>query len=185
MPEEVYEPREDSFLAAKVLEEEDLEGKKVLDLGTGTGILAIIASRNGGKVLAADKNPEAVKYAKSNAERNGIELKVKKSNLFGSLDDKFDLIVFNAPYLPGDGRYDKMEDLSWKGGEKGNELILNTIEKAKEYLNEKGRLLLVQSSRTGRKETMEKLEEEGFETRIVREKKVPWENLLVIEAILV
>ena len=60
----VYTPREDSFLVKNHLEDRDLQGKKVLDMGTGTGILALEAARGNSQVTAVDINSEAIDYAR-------------------------------------------------------------------------------------------------------------------------
>ena len=63
--ENVYEPAEDSFLFAENLDVK--EGERVLDVGTGCGILGIIAAKKAGEVVAVDVNPYAVRCAKENA----------------------------------------------------------------------------------------------------------------------
>jgi release factor glutamine methyltransferase len=95
----VYRPREDSELLAENLEVK--EGEEVLELGAGSGLLSIIAAKKGGKVTATDINPHAVEAAKENAKRNKVEIEVLEGDLFEPVRGrKFDLIIFNAPYLP-------------------------------------------------------------------------------------
>ncbi|MBT3582279.1 methyltransferase, partial [Candidatus Woesearchaeota archaeon] len=112
--ESVYEPMEDSKLMQKAVQLR-AKGKSILDVGTGSGIQAISASLAGAKeVWACDINPEAVKCAKANATSNKVEVNVIQSNLFENVPKKkFDLIVFNPPYLPSDGKHD---DIRWSGG---------------------------------------------------------------------
>jgi len=86
----------------------------ILDLGSGTGILAKEAMKYSRDVLAADINQESVSYCK----KQGI--KAVKSDLFSNIKGKFDLIIFNPPYLPS-GRFDKGKDTT--GGKKGNEIF--------------------------------------------------------------
>jgi len=77
------------------------EGSIVLDMGTGSGILAIEAAKKASVVFAADISEEAIKIARKNAELNGVEnIKFIQSDLFSSLPHiKFDVILFNPPYL--------------------------------------------------------------------------------------
>ena len=95
--ENVYEPAEDSFLFAENLIVK--EGEKVLDMGTGCGILSIIAARKASEVVAVDINPYAVKCAMENAKLNGVAEKISfiQGDLFTPLKpaENFDLM-----YLP-------------------------------------------------------------------------------------
>lgn len=102
--EKVYWPAEDTFLLAENMKVK--ENDVVLDMGTGCGILAVLAAENAKKVVAVDINPYAIKCAEKNAEINGFEEKIefRLGDLFRPIrsNEKFDLIVFNAPYLPSE-----------------------------------------------------------------------------------
>jgi release factor glutamine methyltransferase len=80
----------------------DLRGKSVLDMGTGTGILALCAARAGADVTAVDIHPEAVRCALENVGRNGLTSRVTvlQSDLFRELPPscRFDLILWNPPF---------------------------------------------------------------------------------------
>lgn len=80
---------------------------KVLDVGTGTGILALVAAKAGShNVVATDINPQAVENAKFNAKKLGFQDRIdvrEPAELFDSVqDEKFDIILFNAPWLYGE-----------------------------------------------------------------------------------
>lgn len=83
----MYEPAEDTFLIAENLSVTD--GEKILDMGTGCGILAAIAAEKANRVVAVDVNPHAVNCAKKNADLNGVGVKVEvhQGNLFSSVKD--------------------------------------------------------------------------------------------------
>lgn len=89
---------ETTSLCMKLLEKQDITGKSILDLGTGSGILAIAAGFLGaGEVLATDIDPEALKVAEENIELNHMEkiVTLKQSDLTEGLDFKADIVVAN------------------------------------------------------------------------------------------
>lgn len=134
----VYPPSEDSYLLIECI---DVGKEKVLEIGTGTGIIALHAAKNGAVVTAVDKNQEAVKNAIENAEENGISVDIKQSDLFSNVDGMFNVIIFNPPYLPSD----KMEE-AWEGGEEGIEITKKFLEDAVHHLNPEGRIYIVLST---------------------------------------
>ena len=81
------------------LQKIDFQGKTVLDVGTGSGLLALFAARQGASVTALDINPAAVEAARRNARANGLAVKVVESDLFAGLPAQtFDMILINPPY---------------------------------------------------------------------------------------
>ncbi|MBL7774524.1 MAG: methyltransferase, partial [Saprospiraceae bacterium] len=77
----------------------DLRQKTALDLGAGSGALALLATRLGARVTALDINPLAVKTTKENARDNGLILDMLQSDLFDALPtQRFDHIFVNPPY---------------------------------------------------------------------------------------
>lgn len=142
----VYAPREDSFLLRDYLREIDLEGKRILDMGTGNGLIAIEAAKKGAEVLAADINPEAIEYTREKAIEKQLESNIDfvNSDLFESIEGNFDFILFNPPYLPGEEGIGNEE--IWRGGDNGIELTQKFLEKARNYLSENGHIIVVMSS---------------------------------------
>lgn len=80
----------------------DLKGKRFLELGAGTGRVALIAARGGALVTASDINPKAVENVRINAARNNLSLDVVLSDLFDQLPDHFDVVAINPPYYQHD-----------------------------------------------------------------------------------
>lgn len=185
--EKVYEPAEDSFLAADSLTQVVKEADTVLDIGTGCGILAIIAARKAQKVIATDINPRAVKCAKLNVENNHVysKIEVRQGDLLQPIQktEKFNVIVFNAPYLPASRREEKTWiGLAWAGGPNGRRLIDQFIVEAPHCLKRNGKILLVQSSLADIDETLRKFQEANLEAKLIAEKKVAFETIVVIQA---
>jgi len=182
---DVYEPAEDTFLLAENLSVD--ENDVVLDLGTACGILGILAAKKAKMVVATDLNPHAVYCAKINAKLSRVEDKmdIRLGDLFQPIkqDERFSLILFNAPYLPSSRDEEKTWiERAWAGGPTGRQLIDRFISEAPRYLSENGRILLVQSSLSNINETLQKLTELGLKARIFAEKKVMFETIALIEA---
>ncbi|MFA6048698.1 MAG: HemK2/MTQ2 family protein methyltransferase [Candidatus Micrarchaeia archaeon] len=184
----VYEPLEDSFLLARLVRE--CARGKVLDVGTGSGLQAIVAAKNKevSQVLALDLNPEALEVAAGNAKKNGVseKMQVRKSDLFSALskDEVFDCIIFNPPYLPTaeDEKLQREINLAFDGGPDGRKEIDRFLEGFGWHLSRNGLLLLVQSSLADENKTLAILQSAGFDARVVSEEKFFFERILAIRA---
>ncbi|KXB04728.1 hypothetical protein AKJ49_01780 [candidate division MSBL1 archaeon SCGC-AAA382A03] len=181
----VYKPAEDTTLLADNLKIS--VGEKVLELGTGCGLISIIAAKAGAKIIATDVNPKAIECAKKNAENHGVLEKIdfKEGDLFEPVrGEEFDLIIFNPPYLPVSSSESLNIGLAraWDGGEDGRKVIDNFLDRVSDYLKEEGRLIFVQSSLSGVQETLNILEKKGFSSSIESEKKLSFEKLCLIKA---
>jgi len=182
----VYEPAEDSFLFVENLKVK--EGERVLDMGTGCGILGIVASEKASMVLAVDINPYAVHCAKENAKLNHVTDKMffVQGDLFTPIkpNKKFDLIMFNAPYLPCEPEEkDEWLGLAWCGGVDGRAVIDRFICNVPKHLKSGGRVLLMQSTLADVDKTLEAFYKNGFEVKIVAELSLPlFEKIMLIKA---
>ncbi|OQX18399.1 MAG: hypothetical protein BWK75_06690 [Candidatus Altiarchaeales archaeon A3] len=187
---DVYEPSDDSYLLADVLKNyENLEGKDVLDIGTGTGILALIAAQKGASVIASDINDKAIELAKKNAALNDVIFKnevlkihersdwkvvFRKSDLFENINEKFDLIVFNSPYLPVNDKINGVIERAWN--DEG--AIEKFFEEVDAHLKDDGKFLILISSLT--KISLDKYAEKFVMNKIASEK-LFFEEIFVIE----
>ncbi len=179
----VYEPAEDSLLFAENLRL--TPSAKVLDMGTGIGILGIIAAKHASAVWAVDVNPFALKCAKQNAVLNNVVEKIAflRGDLFTpfSVTSKFDVILFNAPYLPSDETEGKSWlELAWAGGLNGRQVIDRFIAQAPKHLEKTGKILLMQSNLTNVKETTECFQAQKLEVETIAQKKLPFFETLVL-----
>lgn len=182
----VYEPAEDTFLLAEnlLVSENDV----VLDVGTGCGILGVLAAKKARKVVATDINPYAVSCAQTNARENGVlaKMDIRLGSLFEPVKtgEKFDLIVFNAPYLPTSASEKKSWiGKAWAGGQSGREVIEPFLSESPKYLKKGGRILLVQSSLSDIDKTIRRFKENGLDATIISEKRFPFETIVVIKAV--
>jgi release factor glutamine methyltransferase len=184
--ENVYEPAEDSFLFAKNLNVK--EGELVLDMGTGCGILGILAAKKVCSVVAVDVNPYAVRCARENATFSNARGKMSfiQGDLFTPLREaeKFDVILFNAPYLPADEREaDSWIDRAWAGGATGRQIIDRFISESPRHLKRSGRVLLMQSTLADVDETLRRFARRHLNAKVVANFSLPFfETVVLIEA---
>ncbi|MGZ7109137.1 MAG: HemK2/MTQ2 family protein methyltransferase, partial [Methanobacterium sp.] len=110
-------------------------------------------------------------------------IELKKGSMFEPVQgEKFDLILFNAPYLPTseDEKIDEELNTAFDGGPEGRDIIDEFIGEVKHHLNKEGRIQLVQSSLADNEKTISKLEELGFDAEITARQKCFFEEIVVI-----
>lgn len=142
---EVYEPAEDSLLIARNLDAR--EGEACLEIGTGSGLLALVMARAGGRVVATDLSPVACRLARRNARANSLAVDVVQCSLAEALEARFDLVACNPPYLPtAEGQRVKgVLNRAFDGGPEGADVAREVIAALPELLAEEGRAFLLVS----------------------------------------
>lgn len=185
----IYEPAEDSYLLEQFVKERAVG--RVLDVGTGSGIQAIAASKVSlvKAVTAVDINPKAVDYVSKQALSLKLKkLKVVQSDLFENVSGQFETIIFNPPYLPQDylagagGEKVKLVDRALYGGKKGYETIVGFLNQAPKYLSRGGKILLLFSSLSKKEIVEDAIQKNLLQFEQLAESKQPMmETLYVYE----
>ena len=180
----VYVPAEDSYLLADNLEIK--EGQSVLEIGTGSGIVAMYASRLTDKITVTDINFDACQLAEKNFRDNGIEnIEILFGNMFEPVENrKFDVILFNTPYLPTeDGEVlESNLNYAFDGGLDGRKVIDMFLNEVGNHLNDGGIVQMIQSSLSGNDETLDRFDEMGFIAEIKASEHFFFEDITLINA---
>jgi len=180
---DVYEPAEDTFLLADNLDVH--RGERVLELGTGCGLLAILAAKTGAKVVATDINPSALECARANAVAHGVagHIDFRLGDLFEPVSGEcFDLIIFNPPYLPVAPREELggLLDRAWEAGPDGRAVIDRFLSELAWHLTTNGSALFVQSSLADVEKTIRAPKASGFQVEVMAREKLWSEELFLL-----
>jgi release factor glutamine methyltransferase len=162
----VFRPRPDSWMLVRALRAERLApGARVLDVCTGSGVLAIAAAQGGARVTAVDLSRRAALCAAVNARLNGVRVRALRGDLLAPVDgERFDAIVSNPPYLPaaGDALPARGAARAWDAGRDGRALLDILCAQAPEHLAPGGVLLVVHSELSRPDRTIAMLRERGL-----------------------
>ncbi len=148
----------------------------MLEVGCGSGFIAQELALEVRSLLATDISPHAVRATKA----KGIEC--VRADMFLGIRGKFDLILFNPPYLPTNAaeRNDQWINYALDGGESGRETIDRFLKCLPDHLLPEGRALLLISSLTGLKEVQEMAMNAGLSVKTVASDRCFFEQLLVL-----
>lgn len=144
----VFRPRSDSWMLAERLRHRVRPGASVLDPFTGSGVLAIAAALRGGRATAIDVSRRGVACASLNARLNRVTVRTLRGDMSAPVaGERFDLIVANPPYLPGDEDTEpRGAARAWEAGTDGRRLLDRLCRDAPARLRPGGELLVIQSS---------------------------------------
>lgn len=188
---DVYRPQQDSRLLIDALERTTVVvGRRVVDLCTGSGIVAIAAARLGAEAVSAwDISADAVECARRNATTAKVDLDVRLGSYADALaHGPYDVVVSNPPYVPTPSTVDLSVPFgadpvwSWDGGDDGRMIIDPLCAMAPDLLGDGGTLLLVQSEFTGVEQTIAALREHGLHADVVAWQLIPFGPVLNAQA---
>jgi release factor glutamine methyltransferase len=165
----VFRPRSDSWLLASLVHAEAGPGRRVLDLCTGSGVVALAAAESGAEVSAVDVSRRAALTVRLNARLNGVRVDARRGDLLDAVDGTFDLISANPPYLPADE--DEVPTAgarrAWDAGADGRAVLDRICATVPERLRPGGSVLIVQSNVCGNEETLRRLADGGLQAEVV------------------
>lgn len=174
----VYGPQADSsFLASAMHRDLIRPGTDLLDLCTGSGILALHAARLGARVTAVDVSRRAVASARLNASLARLPVSVHRGDLLSALPGRsFDVLVSNPPYVPAPSPSLPRRGASraWDAGLDGRVLIDRICDAAPRALRRGGVLLMVHSALTSPEETVRRLGRAGLSAEIADRMTLPF-----------
>jgi release factor glutamine methyltransferase len=173
----VFQPRSDTWMLADAVRSVTLGPRSTaLDLCTGSGAVAVAAAlRDIRSVTAVAGHRRSVWTARINARLNGVRIRGLQGDLFEPVAGRrFDLITANPPYVPAPPDLAPQPgDRAWNAGGDGRAVIDRIIEQLPEHLTPGGCALIVQSSVTGTRETLDRLADAGLEPSIVQRRRGP------------
>lgn len=181
----VYQPAEDSELLGQVAVEQIVSADRVLEVGTGSGYVAQrVHEETGASLIATEINPHACRQARNRLDPS---VDIIRTDLIACLTDKFDVVLFNPPYLPTDPA---VEGEDWmehalSGGPDGQRVIEEFLERVERVMAPDGCVYLLASSLTDLEDVRACAEKNGFDARIIAEDSIPFETLAIFEITLV
>jgi release factor glutamine methyltransferase len=139
IPEGVFPPS-GSGTFHKLARDEVRPAERVLDMGTGSGVCAILAAATSTDVVGVDINPKAVEAAAANARANGVAERItfRPSDVFDAVEGTFDLIIFDPPFRPFAAR----DMLELSTADENYRALTRFMTEARSYLRSGGRILL-------------------------------------------
>ncbi|MCC6865214.1 MAG: methyltransferase [Ignavibacteria bacterium] len=184
----VFNPNDyySSKIFASYINSMEVEGKNILDMGSGSGIVSIFAASKGAFCTAVDNNPVAVKCINENIIQNHFTKKITaiESDLFESKqleNKKFDVIFFNPPYYKGIPKNNF--ETAFKGGN-NLEVIQRFLASSKNYLLKNGIIIFIVSSDMDIDEFFNMLNTAGYNYKILTTNKKYFETFYIIEAVI-
>jgi release factor glutamine methyltransferase len=190
--EGVYAPQEDSQLLIDVMDKTGLaRGRRVADLCTGSGVVAIAAADQGAaEVTAFDICPRAAHFARQQVSSAGVEVSVHLGSWARAAEfGPYDLVVCNPPYVPHDPNVDSLELPShigparaWDAGYDGRLVLDPLCASMRDLLAEGGTMLLVQSEFAEPRKTLAALSSCGLDAEVLAWEWIPFGPVLSARA---
>lgn len=144
-------PRYETEILVDLIINDNSNNKKILDIGTGSGAISLALSKNlkDSKIIGVDISKNAIDLANENKIKLNINnVEFKESDIFSNIDEKFDIIVSNPPYINKED-FEKLDKKLYYepqnalyGGEDGLYFYKKIIKNAKNFLNKNGKIYL-------------------------------------------
>lgn len=192
IPKDVYLPSDDTDLMIEVINKEisirDVFFNRAIEIGAGNGFLGLSVYDFVNVLYSIDINPTVIDYLFNTQKKYNLDKQIiLQSDLFSKIDKniKFDLIIFNPPYVPsekiGGAEQSSGIDVAVDGGKDGSEIINKFIDRLFFYLSDYGVCYLLISSLNKQKKIENRLKENHLFFEIVGTKKLFFEELLVLK----
>ena len=144
-------PRYETEILVDLIINDNSNNKKILDIGTGSGAISLALSKNlkDSKIIGVDISKNAIDLANENKIKLNINnVEFKESDIFSNIDENFDIIVSNPPYINKED-FEKLDNKLYYepqnalyGGEDGLYFYKKIIKNAKNFLNKNGKIYL-------------------------------------------
>jgi release factor glutamine methyltransferase len=188
----VYAPQHDTRLLIEAMQKTNLApGRKVLDLCTGSGVVAVAAAQLGAlSVTAFDICPRAVRCSRANAESAGVQVNAQIGSVTDALArGPFDVVVSNPPYMPTGPENDSERipqeagpARAWSAGDDGRLVLDPLCAAAPDLLTDGGTMLIVQSEFSDVEQSLVELRARGLDAEILMWQWVPFGPVLTARA---
>jgi release factor glutamine methyltransferase len=151
----------------------NLKNQMFLEIGAGSGVISLLASKLGANVTATDINPEAIETTKGNAVLNNLQIKVLRSDLFESIDAlAYDIIVLNPPYYPKTPKNNL--EKAWYCGN-NFDFFHRFFKKLNIYIHIETKVFMVLSEDCDLSEISRIAQSYGFYFQLIDQKIIAWE----------
>jgi HemK-related putative methylase len=170
--------RTGAFFASKLTPELIGRDSDVLDMGTGSGVCAIVAAKHARSVVAVDINPAAVRCARINALLNRVDARIEvlSGDLYAPLSTRqFDVILFNPPFVRGLPRNDA--DRAWRS----NDVADRFARDLRSHLRPDGYALVLLSTYGQADDFIQEFQRHGFAITVMAQRSFINERLAILK----
>jgi len=174
--DQIYPPGDDTHLLLRAALDETRPSDDVLEIGCGMGIISRKIAPLANSFVSTDINPNAACLVK------GYGISTIQADLFFGIKGRFDLVLFNPPYLPTptEERLSGWLNRAFDGGESGRDTIIRFLKDLRPHLRPGGRALLLISTLTGIGEVIEEASRQGLDSEQLAAESHFFEKLIVL-----
>ncbi len=180
LPEGIYLPSDDTYLLIETLKKESFKFKNCfLEVGPGSGVITFEFYNLFNNLTVLDIDIKVINYLNKIKKKYVLEkLEIIQSDLFSKIKNKkFDVIVFNPPYVPSE----TIDVFSTDGGKEGSEIIFKFINDLKSFLNKEGVCYLLVTSHNNLKKIYQIILKNNLKYEIINQKNIFFEKLIILK----